>query len=176
MTVPLLLLRYLESSAAKAQKVRLTASFVVGGLTTVVSAVHAGYLIKGGHESIVVSNVEVSCLFSSLRGFADVLSIQLSVSVIISNFAVIAAAVHRIWNKYYSVREPVDLPPIEFGREGGDSQWRCGEGTDSTNGGGSGTRSGVHNGVYQDKVEFSLFALRDLESGSRTDDGKAGKG
>lgn len=57
--VPLLLLQYLQSAEAKAQKVRLAASFVVGGLTTVVSIVHAIYLLQNTRMSIVVTNVEV---------------------------------------------------------------------------------------------------------------------
>ncbi|KAF5385569.1 hypothetical protein D9757_006737 [Collybiopsis confluens] len=78
-SVPLYLLRYLKSQDAKAQKYRLAVSFVVGGLTTFVSIVHAVYLLDGSKVSILVSNIE------------------LSVSVIIANFAVLAAAVYRIW-------------------------------------------------------------------------------
>lgn len=81
---PLLILRHLKSEEARVHRVRLAASFAVGGLTTVVSIVHAYYLLKASQISLVISNVE------------------LSVSVIICNFMVLAAAAHRLTRKYHS--------------------------------------------------------------------------
>ncbi|KIK65867.1 hypothetical protein GYMLUDRAFT_55790 [Collybiopsis luxurians FD-317 M1] len=77
--VPLFLLRYLKSEDAKGQRLRLSVSFVVGGLTTFVSIVHAVYLLDGDKISLLVSNIE------------------LCVSVTIANFAVLVAAFHRLW-------------------------------------------------------------------------------
>ncbi|KIY66436.1 hypothetical protein CYLTODRAFT_455350 [Cylindrobasidium torrendii FP15055 ss-10] len=94
--VPLLLLRYLQSEKAKAQKLRLTVSFGVGGLTTIVSIVHAVYLLQGTQISIVVSNVEMS------------------VSVIICNFAVLAAAIHNLWNKCFPAKTGPEHTTMQF--------------------------------------------------------------
>ncbi|KAG6915642.1 hypothetical protein DXG01_010643, partial [Tephrocybe rancida] len=55
---PLLLLGDLKSDAAKAERIRLSMSFVVGGLTTVVSIVHAYYLLKNDMNSFIISSVE----------------------------------------------------------------------------------------------------------------------
>ncbi|KIK65866.1 hypothetical protein GYMLUDRAFT_38358 [Collybiopsis luxurians FD-317 M1] len=82
--VPLFLLRYLKSEDAKSQKLRLGVTFVVGGLTTFVSIVHAVYLLAGDNISLLVSNVE------------------LSVSVTIANFTVLVAAFHRSWKSVRS--------------------------------------------------------------------------
>ncbi|KAF8063195.1 hypothetical protein FPV67DRAFT_232309 [Lyophyllum atratum] len=79
---PLLILRHLRSEEAKSERVRLSASFAVGGLTTIVSIVHAYYLFNDDLQSIIVGSVEMS------------------VSVIICNFTVLAAALHRLWRKY----------------------------------------------------------------------------
>ncbi|KAF5385598.1 hypothetical protein D9757_006761 [Collybiopsis confluens] len=76
---PLYLLRYLKSEDAKPQKMRLAVSFVVGGLTSVVSVVHAVYLLNGSKTSLLVSNIEMV------------------VSVTIANFAVLVAAWYRLW-------------------------------------------------------------------------------
>ncbi|KAF9065462.1 hypothetical protein BDP27DRAFT_1424780 [Rhodocollybia butyracea] len=96
---PLLMLRYIQSEQARAQKVRLGVSFIVGGLTTIVSIVHAVYLLRGTHMSILISNIE------------------LSVSVTISNFAVLVAAAHRLWNNSYLGHETwiTELSTVSFG-------------------------------------------------------------
>ncbi|KAF9265929.1 hypothetical protein L218DRAFT_956899 [Marasmius fiardii PR-910] len=93
---PLLLLRYIRSSEAQAQKIRLGVSFIVGGLTTIVSIVHAVYLLQNTQVSILVSNVE------------------LSVSVTISNFAVLVAALHQVWNHYHKSSGSTRLSTIAF--------------------------------------------------------------
>ncbi|KAJ3878277.1 hypothetical protein F5051DRAFT_439798 [Lentinula edodes] len=94
---PLILLRYLQSAQAQAQKIRLGVSFIVGGLTTIVSIVHAVYLLQGTQISILVSNVE------------------LSVSVTISNFAVLVAAAHQLWNRYHPAQETTKVSTMAFG-------------------------------------------------------------
>ncbi|KAF5385595.1 hypothetical protein D9757_006756 [Collybiopsis confluens] len=99
-TIPLYLLRYLKSEDAQAQKLRLAVSFVVGGLTSVVSIVHAVYLFNGLEISILVSNFEMV------------------VSVIITNFAVLVAAWYRMWK---SVR-PLSRFAKNKGRRGGSSK------------------------------------------------------
>ncbi|KAF8062504.1 hypothetical protein FPV67DRAFT_1508819 [Lyophyllum atratum] len=97
---PLLILRRLKSEEARAHRMRLTVSFAVGGLTTVVSIVHAYYLLKGSQTSLIISNVE------------------LSVSVIICNFMVLAAAMHRLLARYRSApprhRSPVIATSMVF--------------------------------------------------------------
>jgi len=93
---PLILLRYLKSEQAQAEKIRLGVSFIVGGLTTIVSIVHAVYLLGGTQISILVSNVEMS------------------VSVTISNFAVLVAASHRLWNYTHPQREVTKLSTIAY--------------------------------------------------------------
>ncbi|KAF8057035.1 hypothetical protein FPV67DRAFT_1529927 [Lyophyllum atratum] len=89
-----------QSEEARAHRMRLTVSFAVGGLTTVVSIVHAYYLLKGSQTSLIVSNVE------------------LSVSVIICNFMVLAAATHRLLARYRSApskhRSPVIATSMVF--------------------------------------------------------------
>ncbi|KAG6914025.1 hypothetical protein DXG01_002856 [Tephrocybe rancida] len=80
---PLLILRHLKSDAAKAERMRLSVSFAVGGLTTIVSIVHAYYLLKNDLNSIIIGSVEMS------------------VSVIICNFSVLAAALHRTWSSLH---------------------------------------------------------------------------
>jgi hypothetical protein len=57
-----MLLRDLDTSDAIAHRVRLTASFSIAGLTTIVSIVHAYYLWQDTQISIIVSNVEVGFL------------------------------------------------------------------------------------------------------------------
>lgn len=57
---PLLLLRHLKSEQVKGEKIRLEVSFIVGGLTTIVSIVHAVYLLGGTQTSVLVSNIEVT--------------------------------------------------------------------------------------------------------------------
>ncbi|KAJ3804603.1 hypothetical protein F5876DRAFT_70489 [Lentinula aff. lateritia] len=94
---PLILLRYLQSAQAQVQKIRLGVSFIIGGLTTIVSIVHAVYLLQGTQISILVSNVE------------------LSVSVTISNFAVLVAAAHQLWNRYYPSQETTKVSTMAFG-------------------------------------------------------------
>lgn len=55
--------------------------------------------------------------------------------MIISNFAVLAAALHRVWNRYYPASEPNDtMVMLDFGtalpeRSGSDSEVQWGEGT-----------------------------------------------
>ncbi|KAG6909095.1 hypothetical protein DXG01_002076 [Tephrocybe rancida] len=80
---PLLILRHLKSDAAKAERMRLSVSFAVGGLTTVVSIVHAYYLLRNDLNSIIIGSVEMS------------------VSVIICNFSVLAAGLHRAWSGFH---------------------------------------------------------------------------
>ncbi|KAG6915639.1 hypothetical protein DXG01_010640 [Tephrocybe rancida] len=63
---PLLILRNLKSGVAKAQRIRLSVSFAVGGLTTVVSTVHAYYILKNDPNSVVFGSVE---LFSATSMF-----------------------------------------------------------------------------------------------------------
>ncbi|KIK65847.1 hypothetical protein GYMLUDRAFT_93692 [Collybiopsis luxurians FD-317 M1] len=81
---PFFLLRYLKSEDAKSQKLRLSVSFIVGGLTTFVSIVRAVFALSDDEISLLVSNV------------------QLSASVTIANFAVLVAAFHRFWKSVRS--------------------------------------------------------------------------
>lgn len=63
-----MLLRDLNASDTMAHRVRLTASFAIAGLTTVVSIVHAYYLWQDTQVSVIVSNVEVSSQYSEPKG------------------------------------------------------------------------------------------------------------
>ncbi|KAF8909577.1 hypothetical protein CPB85DRAFT_1253589 [Mucidula mucida] len=103
-TAPLLLLRYMQSNEIKMQKLRLGVSFAVGGFTSIVSIVHAVYLLQNTQISIVVSNAE------------------LSVSVIISNFAVLVAAASRLWSKYHPAKQAPEHSTIQFGTPPGQAQ------------------------------------------------------
>ncbi|KIK65845.1 hypothetical protein GYMLUDRAFT_239539 [Collybiopsis luxurians FD-317 M1] len=58
-SAPLFLLRSLQWQHARGQKLRLIGSFVVGGLTTCVSVVHAVYALDGDKISLFVGNIEV---------------------------------------------------------------------------------------------------------------------
>ncbi|TFL03112.1 hypothetical protein BDV98DRAFT_416172 [Pterulicium gracile] len=96
---PLLLLKsmLIKSKHSRALWTRLAASFSVAGLTTIVSIAHTVYLLEGSPVSLIVSNV------------------QMSVSVVICNFLVLSAALHKLWAKYYpSTKESSQEPTLSF--------------------------------------------------------------
>ncbi|KAG6915640.1 hypothetical protein DXG01_010641 [Tephrocybe rancida] len=80
---PLLIFRDLKSEAIKVDRLRLSVSFAVGGLTTVASIVHACYILKNDPNVLIIGSMEMS------------------VSVIICNFSVLAAALHRAWSNFH---------------------------------------------------------------------------
>ncbi|KAG6914026.1 hypothetical protein DXG01_002857 [Tephrocybe rancida] len=117
---PLLILRHLKSDAAKAERIRLSVSFAVGGLTTVVSIVRAYYLLKNDMNSLIIGTVEMS------------------VSVIICNFSVLAAALHRAWSRLHPQTlendGPSNVSSLRFG---------------------AGPEAGLHSGTGSSDTAFS---------------------
>ncbi|KIK65868.1 hypothetical protein GYMLUDRAFT_70147 [Collybiopsis luxurians FD-317 M1] len=81
---PLFLLRQLQFKDSKGLKFRLIGSFIVGGLTTFVLIVHAMEILESDKISLFVGNVE------------------LAVSVMTANFAVLVAAILRLWRLFRS--------------------------------------------------------------------------
>ncbi|KIK65843.1 hypothetical protein GYMLUDRAFT_55777 [Collybiopsis luxurians FD-317 M1] len=109
---PLFLLRHLKSKDTKSLRLRLSASFIVGGLTTFVSIVRAVFALDGNQISLLVTNVEVC------------------VSVTMANFTVLVAAVFRLWktvcshsiNNRQEMAEP-KLPSMVFSAPPSDPEY-----------------------------------------------------